>query len=47
MKKHNIKILGMIVARSGSKGVPGKNIRECNGKPLVHWAAKALSLIHI
>ena len=42
MKKHNIKILGMIVARSGSKGVPGKNIRECNGKPLVHWAAKAL-----
>jgi CMP-N-acetylneuraminic acid synthetase len=42
MKNHNIKILGMVVARSGSKGVPGKNIRECNGKPLVHWAAKAL-----
>ena len=42
MKKDNIKILGIVVARSGSKGLPGKNIRECNGKPLVHWAAKAL-----
>lgn len=40
--KKKIKILGMVVARSGSKGVPGKNIRKCNGKPLVHWAAKAL-----
>lgn len=43
MKKQNIKILGMIVARSGSKGVPGKNTRECNGKPLIYWAAKALT----
>lgn len=27
----------MIPARGGSKGVPGKNIRPLNGKPLIHY----------
>lgn len=31
-------ILGLIPARGGSKGVPGKNIRIINGKPLIVWS---------
>ncbi len=30
-------ILGLIPARGGSKGVPGKNIKEIYGKPLIEW----------
>lgn len=30
-------ILGLIPARGGSKGVPRKNIRTINGKPLIAW----------
>ena len=30
-------ILGLIPARGGSKGVPGKNIKEICGKPLIAW----------
>lgn len=30
-------ILGLIPARSGSKGVPNKNIKLLNGKPLIVW----------
>lgn len=32
------KILGIIPARGGSKGIPGKNIRLLNGKPLIHYS---------
>lgn len=35
------KILALIPARSGSKGLPGKNIKELNGKPLIHWTIQA------
>lgn len=31
------RVLGVIPARGGSKGVPGKNIRHVNGKPLIAW----------
>lgn len=31
-------ILGLIPARGGSKGVPKKNIRLVDGKPLIHYA---------
>lgn len=31
------RILGVIPARGGSKGLPGKNIRTLNGKPLIAW----------
>lgn len=34
---NNIKILGVIPARAGSKGVPGKNIRNLAGKPLLAY----------
>ena len=35
------KVLGVIPARGGSKGLPGKNIREINGRPLIAWSIRA------
>lgn len=35
------KVLALIPARGGSKGVPGKNIREIGGKPLIAWTIDA------
>ena len=32
-----MRILAIIPARSGSKGVPGKNIKLLGGKPLIHY----------
>lgn len=36
------KILAIIPARGGSKGLPGKNIRFLSGKPLLAWAIDVL-----
>lgn len=36
-----MKILSVIMARGGSKGVPGKNIREIGGLPLLAFKARA------
>lgn len=44
----NARVLGLITARGGSKGLPGKNIRLLCGKPLIEWsisAAKAASCV--
>lgn len=35
------RILAVIPARGGSKGLPGKNIRELGGKPLIAWSIEA------
>lgn len=35
------RILAVIPARGGSKGLPGKNIRELAGKPLIAWSIEA------
>lgn len=35
------KILAIIPARGGSKGLPGKNIRSLLGKPLIGWTVEA------
>lgn len=35
------KILGVITARGGSKGIPKKNIKELGGKPLIVWTIAA------
>lgn len=35
------RVLAIIPARSGSKGLPGKNIRPMNGKPLLAWPVEA------
>lgn len=34
---NNKKILAVVLARKNSKGLPGKNIKNLNGKPLVAW----------
>lgn len=34
-------IVGLIPARAGSKGVPGKNIAPCGGRPLLAWTCEA------
>lgn len=31
------KVIGIIPARGGSKGIPKKNIKALNGKPLIAW----------
>jgi CMP-N-acetylneuraminic acid synthetase len=33
-----MKVVGLICARGGSKGVPGKNLRRLAGRPLIVWA---------
>lgn len=35
------RVLGVIPARGGSKGVPGKNIRSACGRPLIAWTIAA------
>lgn len=37
-----MKILFLIPARGGSKGVPGKNIKSLGGKPLINYALDAV-----
>ena len=37
-----VRVLGILPARSGSKGVKNKNLRLLAGKPLLSWSAKAL-----
>ena len=49
MSFKNKKILAVIPARSGSKGLPGKNLRLLNGNPLIVYsiiAAQESSLIN-
>lgn len=36
-----MRVLGLIPARGGSKGIPGKNVRLLGGKPLLAWTAEA------
>ncbi len=33
--------IGLITARGGSKGIPGKNIKNLYGRPLISWTIKA------
>ena len=40
MNTNEIKILCIIPARSGSKGLPGKNIMNYKGKPMLAWSIK-------
>ncbi len=35
-----MKYIGLICARGGSKGLPGKNIKLLNGIPLIGWSIK-------
>ncbi|MFK5889298.1 MAG: acylneuraminate cytidylyltransferase family protein [Flavobacteriaceae bacterium] len=37
----DLKILAIIPARGGSKGIPDKNIKDLAGKPLIAWTIEA------
>jgi CMP-N,N'-diacetyllegionaminic acid synthase len=41
MTPAGLKVMGIVGIRSGSKGVPDKNIRPLSGKPLVGWVLEA------
>lgn len=44
----NKKYLALIPARGGSKGIPKKNVKEINGKPLIAWSIEqALSARYV
>ena len=43
---HGKKVLAVIPARGGSKGLPGKNIRDLAGKPLIAWSIEAAQASH-
>ena len=36
-----MKVLGVITARGGSKGIPGKNLKPLAGKPLLAYTVEA------
>jgi CMP-N-acetylneuraminic acid synthetase len=36
-----MRLVGLIPARGGSKGIPGKNIAPCAGRPLLAWTCAA------
>src|SRR3989344_4905729 len=36
-----MKIVGIILARGGSKSIPSKNIKEFCGKPLIAWTIES------
>jgi CMP-N-acetylneuraminic acid synthetase len=36
-----MRVLGIVTARGGSKGIPGKNLRPVCGKPLLQYTAEA------
>lgn len=38
---NNKKVLALALARGGSKGIPGKNIKPLAGKPLIGWVIDA------
>ena len=35
------RVLGVITARGGSKGLPGKNVADLGGKPVIAWSVEA------
>jgi len=37
----SLRVLGVITARGGSKGLPGKNLRLLGGRPLIAYTAEA------
>lgn len=40
------KVVAIIPARGGSKGLPGKNIRDFKGKPLIAWSIESAYQSH-
>jgi len=42
-----VNVLGLILARGGSKRIPGKNMRLLGGYPLITWAISAARCAHL
>lgn len=42
---HRVWYTAFVFARGGSKGLPGKNIRDLAGKPLIAWAVQAAAAV--
>jgi CMP-N-acetylneuraminic acid synthetase len=40
-----MKYIALVCARGGSKGLPGKNIKELGGKPLIGWSIHAANKV--
>lgn len=40
-------VIGFVFARGGSRGVPGKNIREIDGKPLIAYAIETAKQVEV
>jgi CMP-N,N'-diacetyllegionaminic acid synthase len=40
-ERRKVRYLGLIPARCGSKGIPGKNLAELGGRPLLAWTLEA------
>ena len=40
-------ILITVCARGGSKGIPGKNIKLLNGKPLIEYTLKSAEIFSL
>lgn len=36
-------VLAVVPARGGSRGIPGKNLAPCAGRPLIGWTAQAIN----
>jgi CMP-N,N'-diacetyllegionaminic acid synthase len=41
------RVIAVIPARGGSKGLPGKNIKPVNGRPLLAWTIEAAQGSHV
>jgi len=41
MERSGVRVLGVVTARAGSKGVPGKNTRLLGGRPLISYTIDA------
>ena len=47
MKAKKKNVIAVVAARGGSKGIPNKNIKKLNGKPLIFYILKTLSKIKL
>ena len=41
------KVIAIIPARGGSKGLPGKNIKLLGGKPLIAWSIQRAEAVPV
>ena len=42
MKAKKKNVIAVVAARGGSKGIPNKNIKKLNGKPLIFYILNCL-----